>query len=161
MVGGNVVEVEGDVGDAGDAMIVEEQQQTQTQAQPQTQPLPDPNQILFEAKALLEQQEKHEQLRELREQQQMQYIALDDDNVQIVPAPLITQQQQQAIPQTIAIAPIQQQQPILPSTSTVQGVSGLIQSLLPQYVAQTGEGARPKQINVLVQRSQHQCASSL
>ena len=57
VVGGNVVEVEGDVGDAGDAMIVEEQeeqQQTQTQAQPQTQPLPDPNQILFEAKALLE-----------------------------------------------------------------------------------------------------------
>ena len=51
------MEVEGDVGDAGDAMIVEEQeeqQQTQTQAQPQTQPLPDPNQILFEAKALLE-----------------------------------------------------------------------------------------------------------
>ena len=33
--------------------------------------------------------------------------------------------------------------------------------MLPQYVAQTGEGARPKQINVLVQRSQHQCASSL
>ena len=91
----------------------------------------------------------------------MQYIALDDDNVQIVPAPLITQQQQQAIPQTIPIAPIQQQQPILPSTSTVQGGSGLIQSLLPQYVAQTGEGARTKQINVLVQRSQHQRASSL
>ena len=65
VVGGNVVEVEGDVGDADDAMIVEEQeeqQQTQTQAQPQTQPLPDPNQILFEAKALLERQEKCEQL---------------------------------------------------------------------------------------------------
>ena len=91
----------------------------------------------------------------------MQYIALDDDNVQILPAPLITQQQQQTIPQAIPIAPIQQEQQILPSTSTVQGGSGLIQSLLPQYVAQSRGEARPKKINVLVQRSQHQGASSL
>ena len=96
-------------------------------------------------------------------EQQVQYITLDDDNVQIIPAPLITQQQQQqqTIPQAIPIAPIQQEQQIVPSTSTVQGGSGLIQTLLPQYVAQSGGGARPKKINVLVQRSQHQGASSL
>ena len=47
----------------------------------------------------------------------------------------------------------QQQQQILPSTSTQQTISGFVQKLL------TGEGTTPK--NVSIQRSQHQWPSSL
>ena len=112
----------------------------------------------------------------------------EDDTVQILPAPptFLTQQQaatsfipqqtsttflpqqevnvQNITPQNIPVTDIQQQQQqgILPSTSAIQtSGSGFIQNLLPQYLTQTGEGAKPKQLNIMIQRSQQQRASSL